>query len=184
MRARATAEAVNGTYVLAMSYCIGGYARWAATRTPGALAELRQGIEWLESHHIGLFISFAQAHLADALVTAGEIDAGRDFARRALVRAEAKDPIGETTAHLALARAALATGSKDVEAHLAQALEAARRRGSRRDEAISLLMAAESLPHGSQGAPAAAALLEAKQSFDRMQMPAHAARAQAVLDRS
>jgi class 3 adenylate cyclase/tetratricopeptide (TPR) repeat protein len=181
-RARVTAERVNGPYILAMSHAVGGYARWVLESSPDALKQLRASVEWLEASDIRLFLSFNYAHLADALVSAGQPGEARDFALRALRRAEEKDRIGETTAHRTLARTAALFPDIDEKAQLDAALAAGERRGSRREAAMTeLLIGAQRLAAGDRVA-AAAYLRKAKASFDAMEMRWYGARAQALLD--
>jgi len=174
---------VNGPYVLAMSQTVGGYARWVLERSPDALLALRQSVEWLESRDIRLFLSFNYAHLADALVSAGQLTEAREFALRALQRAGQKDPIGEATAHRALARqAALHPGADlDVQAHIRKALASAEMRGSRRDVAVTELFIGERLAAAGDRSVADPVLRKAKASFEAMGMTWHQAHAERLL---
>jgi hypothetical protein len=179
-----TAEQVNGPYVLAMSHTVGGYARWVLESSPDALTQLRQSVEWLEASEIRLFLSFNYAHLADALVTASQPAEARDFALRALRRTEEKDPIGETTAHRALARAAMWLPDIDEKVQLENALTSGEVRGSRREAAMTeLLIGERRLAAGDRGA-AALALRKARTSFEAMEMTWYRDRAGALLDAS
>jgi class 3 adenylate cyclase/tetratricopeptide (TPR) repeat protein len=183
-RSREKAEQVKGPYVLAMSQTVGGYARWILDRSPEALVELRQSVDWLESRDIRLFLSFNYAHLADALVSAGQLAQGREFALRALRRAEQKDPIGEATAHRALARQTALDPSTPPEAeiHLERALASASSRGSRRDAAMTELLIGERLVDAGDRSAAKPVLAKAKAAFDAMGMTWHGARAEELLE--
>jgi class 3 adenylate cyclase/tetratricopeptide (TPR) repeat protein/energy-coupling factor transporter ATP-binding protein EcfA2 len=181
-RARVTAEQVHGPYVLAMSHAMSGYARWVLETSPDALKQLRQSVEWLEARDIRLFLSFNYALLADALVTAGEPAAARDFALRALRRAEEKDPIGQTTAHRALARAAVRMRDIDEKAQLDSARASGELRGSRRETAVTDLLIGERHLAADDRTAAGAALRTAKASFEAMGMHWYRRRAQALLD--
>jgi class 3 adenylate cyclase/tetratricopeptide (TPR) repeat protein len=180
---REKAEQVNGPYVLAMSHTVGAYARWVLERSPDALVQLRQSIEWLDSRDIRLFLSFNFAHLADALVSAGQPTAAREYALRALGRAGHKDPIGEATAHRALARLAALDPSTDAEAqaHIVKALASAETRGSRRDVAMTELLIGERHLAAGDRTAAEAVLQKAKASFEAMGMTWHQARAEELL---
>ncbi len=182
-RAGTIAEQVTGFYVLAMSQTIGAYAHWMVDRSLEALVELRQGVEWLEARDIGLFLSFNYGNLSDALVTSNQIAPARDFADRALRRIAQKDPLGETTAYRALARAALLEGNgNEVQSCLERARESARRRESPREIALTRLLEGEvSADAGDQDA-AERALREARAAFDEMGMTWHRARAGQLLD--
>jgi class 3 adenylate cyclase/tetratricopeptide (TPR) repeat protein len=182
-RSREKAEQVNGPYVLAMSQTVGGYARWVLEGSPDALEQLRRSVEWLDSREIRLFLSFNYAHLADALVSAGQLTQAREFALRALARAGQKDPIGEATAHRALARQAALDPSAelDAEAHIGRALASAEARGSRRDAAVTSLLIGERLVAAGDRPAAEAVLQKAKASFEAMGMPWHRARAESLL---
>jgi class 3 adenylate cyclase/tetratricopeptide (TPR) repeat protein len=183
-RSREKAEQVKGPYVVAMSQTVGGYARWILDRSPEALVELRQSVDWLESRDIRLFLSFNCAHLADALVSAGQLAQGREFALRALRRAEQKDPIGEATAHRALARQTALDPSTapEAEVHLEKALASASLRGSRRDAAVTELLIGERLTTAGDRAAAETVLAKAKAAFEAMGMTWHGARAEELLD--
>jgi tetratricopeptide (TPR) repeat protein len=183
-RSRERAEQVNGPYVLAMSRTVGGYARWVLERSPDALVQLRQSVDWLESRDIRLFLSFNYAHLADALVSAGQLTEAREFALRALRRAGEKDPLGEATAHRALARHAALDPSMDpdAQAHIEKALASAETRGSRRDAAVTELLVGERLAAVGDRSAADAVLQKAKVSFEAMGMMWHQACAERLLD--
>ncbi len=137
---KATAERVNGPYVLAICQTVASYARFELGEGADALADLRRAITRLESSEIGLYLGFGYSHLAQALLEAAELQAARDFAMRALARAERDDPLGEAMSRRVLAliyareqnqAAALA------ECELSQA--SATRRGSERDSALARL---------------------------------------------
>ncbi len=185
-RSREKAEQVNGPYVLAMSQTVGGYARWVLERSQDSLSALRQSIEWLESRDIRLFLSFNYAHLADALVSAGELTEAREFALRALQRAGQKDPIGEATAHRALARQAALDPSAegDAQAHIEKALASAETRGSRRDVAVTELLIGERLAAAGDRSAADSVLQKAMASFEAMGMTWHKAHAERLLGAS
>jgi|CZKU01.1.fsa_nt_gi class 3 adenylate cyclase/tetratricopeptide (TPR) repeat protein len=167
-RARAAAEQVHGPYVLAMAQTAGGYAAWTLRSSQTALAELRQSVDWLEAREIHLYVSFNYAHLADALVDAMKPEEARAYALRALRRAEEKDPIGETMAHRVLAR--LAGPGAVAESHLESARQSAIRRGSRRDLALTRLLAVELRPSADRDT-ARCELIELRDAFTTMNMP-------------
>jgi class 3 adenylate cyclase/tetratricopeptide (TPR) repeat protein len=182
-RSREMAEQVNGPYVLAMSQTVGGYARWVLGRSPEALVELRQSVDWLESRDIRLFLSFNYAHLADALTSAGQFTEAREFALRALRRVGEKDPIGEAMAHRALARQGALDPSLDLDAQarIEKALASAERRGSRRDAAVTELLIGERLAAAGDRSAADTVLQKAKASLESMGMTWHQARAEELL---
>jgi class 3 adenylate cyclase/tetratricopeptide (TPR) repeat protein len=182
-RSREKAEQVNGPYVLAMSQTVGGYARWMLERSPDALVQLRQSVEWLESRDIRLFLSFNYAYLADGLVSAGSLPEAREFALRALERVGQKDLLGEAMAHRALARLAALDPSTapDAQAHIEKALASAAARGSRRDAAVTELLIGERLAAEGDRSGADAVLQKAKASFEAMGMTWHQARAEGML---
>jgi class 3 adenylate cyclase/tetratricopeptide (TPR) repeat protein len=184
-RARVTAEQVNGPYVFAMSQTVGGYARWVLDRSPEALVQLRQGVEWIEARQVRLFLSFNCAHLADALVTAGQLTEARDYALRAILRAGEKDPIGEATAHRVLARLAALTPGEEAEgaAHLDCAQLSAESRGSRRDAAVTDLSRGERLVTEGHRSAAEPVLEKARDAFQAMEMAWYQARAEELLAR-
>jgi class 3 adenylate cyclase/tetratricopeptide (TPR) repeat protein len=171
--ARAVAERVNGPYVFAMSEMASGYARWKLERVPPALVQLRRAVDWLESHGMGLYLSWCYANLAEALGEAGDEQGARDYAGRALARAERRDPIGEASAHRTLAR--LEPSGDRRRDHLDQARRSAGRRGSARDLAVTALVAGELALGAGHGVSAQPHLADALAGFRRLGMPGHLA---------
>ncbi len=159
--ARGIATRIRGEYVLAMAQAFEGYARFLSTRAPEALAELRAALHTLESRNIGLFLSFNQALLADALATIGAHEEARDYAMRSLARAEQGDPVGQIHAYRILARIAHASerdGAALSRERLAKAHELAEARQSERERLLTQLTAAELFGETAERTEALAAL--------------------------
>jgi class 3 adenylate cyclase/tetratricopeptide (TPR) repeat protein len=184
-RNRKTAERVSSAYSFAMSCAFEAYTRFVLERAPTELARMRQVVDWLDGQSIGLFISFNYGCLAEALLSSGESDLAQRYALRALVRAELKDPLGETAAYRVLARIHAAKdhpASARVDDFVQRAFASAAARGSKRDAAVTRLLVAE-LAASSGGAaenvraPAEQALRE----FERMGMIWHAEAAKKLL---
>jgi class 3 adenylate cyclase/tetratricopeptide (TPR) repeat protein len=143
-RSRTIAQRVDSAYVFATSSAFEAYAHWMMEGTRDALERLRHAVDWLEARDVGLFISFSYGCLADALVTAGDLESGRNVAMRALARARRHDPLGETMAYRALAQLHAASGHHtEVEDCLRKALRAAEARHCTRDAAVTRLLAAD-----------------------------------------
>lgn len=182
VRGRATAERVNGPYVLAICQTISGYARWVLERSPAALEELERAVAWLERREIGLYLGFGYGHLAHALLTAERLERAGELASRALRRAETGDPLGEAMGERTLAWLSARAGRRaDALAHGQRALESALRRGSQRDAALTQLTLGKL--HLSWSEPdAAQPLLEsARATFEQMMMVWHRAESERLL---
>lgn len=133
---REIATRINSGYVFATSSAYEAYAHWKLHGDPEAITRMRDAVRWLERRGQRLFISFAYGCFADTLYEAGELDAARDIAERALMRADEKDPLGEAMACRTLARleAAPRTGAQAaVSRHLDRAMRSAERRASQRE---------------------------------------------------
>ena len=174
--AQAIARRVCAPYVYAMGCALEHHADWVLTRTPDALERVREATEWLETWNLRLFISFNYGWLAEAFASDGQAEPSRRYAARALRRARQRDSFGEAAAYRALATLAAAGQLPENSAHryLDRAPNAARARGSRPDEALTLMLAGEL--HSD-----AARLVEADAMFKDMGMSWHASRADAAL---
>ena len=181
-RGRATAERVNGPYVLAICQTVSGYARWVLERSPAALDELQRAIAWLERREIGLYLGFGYAHLAHALLTAGELGPAREYARRAAQRGQTGDPLGEALGERVLCELSARDGERErARAHAECAQKSAARRGSARDTALSQLVQGELHLVWAEPEPARALLEAARHSFEQMGMAWHRAEASRLL---
>lgn len=180
-RGRATGERVNGSYVLAICGAIRGYATWVLERSPEALEELERALTWCERREIGLYLSFAQTHLAQAMFEAGRFEAAEGLAEKALARAS-EDPIGEAMAHRTLALLSSARGKLDeARAHCEAAQRSAERRGSEREVALTALTQAELELGWGDHQLAREHLDSARERFDEMVMPWHRAECERLL---
>jgi class 3 adenylate cyclase/tetratricopeptide (TPR) repeat protein len=144
-RARAIAQRISGQYVTSMAQAFEGYATFLLERSPRSLQALRSAIDTLESRNIGLFLSFNQACLADALLVAGELAEARDCAVRTLARAGCGDPVGQIMAYRVLARVAHLSGGRAEHGALSYVDKArllAEQRRSARDLDLLQLLAA------------------------------------------
>ena len=115
----------------------------------------------------------------------GEIEEAEHFAQRALEHSAHEDRMGEPQANrvLLLAIAQRDSGDRErIDAAFSVALEAARRRGSVRDEAITRLRLAEAL--GERDPDRARALLfECSERFRTFGMAWYVGRSEALLAR-
>jgi class 3 adenylate cyclase/tetratricopeptide (TPR) repeat protein len=181
-RGRATAERVNGPYVLAICQTVNGYARWVLERSATALEELKRAITWLERREIGLYLGFGYAHLAHALLAAGAREAAYGYASRAVARAKTGDPLGEALGERVLSQLHALTGERaEALAHIELALDSAARRGSARDTALARLTLGE-LQRAFGEVEASRSSLEAVRSdFEQMAMNWHRAEAERSL---
>jgi tetratricopeptide (TPR) repeat protein len=175
-RSGKVAERVHSAYVFSMAAAFDALARFHVDASTSALVEMRRAVEWLDTRDTGLFSSFNYGCLAEALACAGSPDAAREYAQRALQRKQCRDPLGETMAHRALAR--IADARALASEHVRAALDSARARGSRRDVAVTELLAAELDIDLELVQPAAASALA---QFERMGMRWYSDQARRVL---
>ena len=181
LAAQRVAERVKSLYLFAMSRGLGAYAAWRIERSPQALREMAEAIDWLESRDKGLFVSLGHGWLAEAMAEEGRGEAARRHAARALRRARKRDWIGAAMASRAMAR--LAAQGRDwpaAERHLARAAKVAAIRKSPHEAACNALCRAEvEALRGERGA-AHAALDRAITAFNALGMEWHSAQAQAL----
>jgi class 3 adenylate cyclase/tetratricopeptide (TPR) repeat protein len=181
-RGRATGERVNGPYVLAICQTVSGYARWVLERSPAALDELQRAIAWLERREIGLYLGFGYAHLGHALLTAGALAPAREYATRAVSRAQTGDPLGEALGERVLASLSARDGNRaQAQAHVELAFQSAARRGSARDTALAELILGELHVGAAEPDPGRELLTSARRSFEQMGMAWHRAEASRLL---
>jgi hypothetical protein len=149
------------------------------------LEQLSDAAGLLEARGQLLYGSFVCACVADAFVTAGNLDRAEPFARRALQRAEKQDRLGESAAYRALARIYWRRGPAQREranAHLNEAFQAARARGSNRELALTELLVAELRLDAGARETAAEIAEKARAAFERMRMPWYEAQARRIAD--
>ncbi|HWA74686.1 MAG TPA: AAA family ATPase [Polyangiaceae bacterium] len=181
-RGRATAERVNGPYVLAICQTVSGYARWVLERSQGALEELKRAIAWLERREIGLYLGFGYAHLAHASLVANAREAASDYAARAVARAETGDPLGEALGERVLSQLhALAGDRVQALAHGELAVASAARRGSARDTALARLTLGELHRDWGEIEASRPLLVAVRGEFEQMAMNWHRAEAERLL---
>jgi hypothetical protein len=175
---------VNTPYSFAMGSAFEAYAQWMLRRASDAIARLRRAVDWLEASELGLFSSVNYGCLAQALLESGDTALAQTYAERALARAKARDPLGETQAHRVLAELAAAKGgalNPDLELHLVEAERSARARNSLHDLAKTQLLRAEVTAGLGARDRARADAATALAAFESMKMPFYAARAAALL---
>jgi len=177
-----TAEQVHGPYILAMSKTVSGFAKFASGDKEEGLTLLRSAAAWLESTQIGLTLSWNLSCLAEALALSARPDDARRHARCALDRAEAKDLLGEVAAYRALGLAeASGQGSwSTAEECFRKALDAAERKGSVREAAISRFRGAAVAVRFGELDRATAWLDMAIQQFSAMKMETYLAEARSL----
>jgi class 3 adenylate cyclase/tetratricopeptide (TPR) repeat protein len=177
---------IGSTFMLALSQTLGGYARCFDGQRGEGVAMLREGVSMLEHSGIWMMISFAYACLAEALVLGGECEEAENLALRALEHLAHEDHAGEPGARrvLLLVAARRKPAARDLfDAALASALDAARRRGSARDEAITWLRASEALAERDPGW-AREHLARCAERFRALQMPWYEEQSAALLARA
>jgi hypothetical protein len=160
-----------------------GYARFMLERSEESLLEMRRAAEWLEARDTGLFSGLNYGCFAEAFASAGQALEARQYAQRALARSEAGDLLGQTMAYRALARLAAEAGPEDAERDglLELARQSANARGSRRDLALTELLAAELWAmHEARTQDAAPCAERALAELEAMELRYHAGCARAL----
>jgi class 3 adenylate cyclase/tetratricopeptide (TPR) repeat protein len=180
LRTRALAEEVGAPYIVATTTTLEGWCRFHQGETRAGIDAMVDAIERLDRIRTYFTMSWSLACCADALARAGEPDAARRYAERALVRADELDGLGEITAHRALMTAVAAERPFDVESarhHYDAAEAAARRKCVPRETALDDLRFGEILAAARRDDEARALLERAHAAFERLDMPWWAERA-------
>jgi tetratricopeptide (TPR) repeat protein len=177
------AEATRSLSQLSIARAMGAYAEWMLTRRPEHLDTLLEALAWVEPRESRMYRSFYHGWLADGLVVLGRRGQARSHAARAIQRAREGDPLGLAMAYRALARDATSHRPERVEAYIRLALQAARRRGSAHEIAVTQLCAAQIAWQQRQGPLAHRLLEEATGGFSLMQMPWHLQQASELRER-
>lgn len=139
-RGRATAERVNGPFVLAICQVLGGYAEAIGSRRESSLIAIERAVRWLEGREIGLYLGFSYSHLAHAFLLLGRDNEAQRFAQSAITRAETSDPLGVASGERTLATLAARQGRREAAwAHVERAFASARARQSDREVALNHL---------------------------------------------
>ncbi len=181
----AAGERMNGPYLFGRGRTEGSFARFMLHGDRDALDTLQRTTDWLEEKEIKLYISVAYGCLAEAFVRAERLDIARRYADRALARAERLDPIGEGIACRALARltAREAPNHPDqADAWLERALNAAEKRGSPREIALTIATHSEILAWRGERELARARLGIARPELERMGLEWYAADARRLAE--
>jgi len=181
--ARSIDERTTGSYGFAMASGFEAIARWRVERDPTALASVAKAIDWLETHGVRLYLSVLHSQLAEAAWVAGDHELAARCAEAALARASAGDRLGDASAYRVRARLLAAGGAAEAEvlAEVTRAYEAAERRSSERERALTQLLAAELWAAWNNPSLAREAALQARESLQRMDMAFYVAVADRLL---
>jgi len=181
------AQRIGSTFMLGVSRNAAGYAAYRMGDRAEGLRLLRESVRDLESSEVRMQISLNYACLAEALALEGAAGEAEAFGQKAVARAEAADRLGEAQGHRALAIAALARPVPDLalaERRFAASVAAAEEKGSRRDAAITRLVALEQLAAARGEAPKADALDTLSAELADLGLAFHAAHARALRERA
>jgi tetratricopeptide (TPR) repeat protein len=141
-RAQRIAEQVASVYVLAMSQATTAYAQWRTSSDTAAIDLLLRATSWLDTHEKHLFISINYAWLAEMLGASGREREARAYVARTLRRARMRDRLGAAAAYRITGLLPWNGSGKSPEAYLECSRRAAAARGSRREQALTLLATA------------------------------------------
>ena len=167
------AEATRSLSQLSIARAESAYAEWVLTRRPECLETLLEVLAWMKPRDSALYRSLYHGWLADGLLDAGRRAEGRFHAAQAIRRGRASDLLGLAIAYRALARDAAQHRPGRVGHYLRLALQAARRRGSPPEVAVTQLCAAQRAWRAGEPRRAAGLLAEASGAFERMDMQWH-----------
>jgi class 3 adenylate cyclase/tetratricopeptide (TPR) repeat protein len=175
------AENVKSHLLLALSKSIWGYGNWQRTGTAESLQAVSDGTNWIALRGGSLGSSLNYGWLLDIAETVGSDTERRQHAAILLRRARQHDRLGEAMGCRALARAAAkAHDAVAAERYLALAERSAQARGSRHEQAATLLCRAEICMLNGQARAAVAPLDGASEAFTSMHMTWHLQQAQAL----
>ena len=148
------AEAVDGLQERVWAYYCLGRVHHARTDFARAIPLLRRAVRLADDGTVPIYYTRALSGLGSALYQSGDIAAALPLLHRALAEAAGINLLyGHSLIVVQLGEACLAAGRvEDAEAHAADALAFARRRGERGDEAWALLLHGEiAAPRGPRG---------------------------------
>jgi tetratricopeptide (TPR) repeat protein len=176
-RATMTAERIQGPYVFTISQAMSSFCRFMLQRHQEDRDRLCKAADWLEARGMGLYLSMVYGCAARANWLAEDAERARDYAGRALARAEYKDPFGEAIAYRVLAGlCAREHGSPNAETWtlMDRATAAAQRRGSRPELAFNEWWRARLWQQTGDSAAARAAFESALAQFETLGLAAYA----------
>lgn len=178
------AENVKSHLLLAISRAIWGYGNWRLDASAVACQAVRDGTSWIEMRGGMLGASLNYGWLLD-MADSSCADSGRRRHAAILLRlARRQDRLGEAMGCRALARAAAeASDWGAAEHYLRLAERSAEARGSRHEQAATLLCRAEVCLLQDQRLAAAAQLDAASEAFTSMRMDWHLQQAQRLRER-
>lgn len=175
------AENVKSHLLLALSRSIWGYGNWRRTGTAEALQAVRDGTNWIAQRGGSLGSSLNYGWLLDIAETLGSDAERRHHAAILLRRARQHDRLGEAMGCRALARAAAKARERvAAERYLAWAERSAQARGSRHEQAATLLCRAEICLLDGNPRAAVEPLDTASEAFTSMKMTWHLQQAEAL----
>lgn len=179
--AQRVAERVKSQYIYAMNQAMGARAAWCLQPNAAALQSLRDATAWQEAGERRLNISLNHAWLAEALFESGDTAAMRHHAARALARAQRLDRLGQAAVHRLLARRVSTSDPRMSDLHLERARASALARGSRHEQAVTELCAAQIAAERGDRNAARSRLEPALRAFEALAMSWHLAAAQDLL---
>jgi hypothetical protein len=134
---RDIADRISGGYLRAMSDTLSGAARVFGQNELAGLDALQASVRWLDMHRIYLTMSWNEAWLAEAFARNGQFHEAEAAASRALVRSTAWDALGEVAARRVRALVYLERDRDPFRAELQFAQDAAERKRSKRESALT-----------------------------------------------
>jgi class 3 adenylate cyclase/tetratricopeptide (TPR) repeat protein len=134
------AERSHALLPLAIARAVGGYAAWRRDGEPARLQETVDAVGWMERRGSVFFTSIYHGWLVEGLASVGRAEPAREHLTRVVQLARAGERLGESTAWRAMALQAVRSGDfARAQRCLAHATASAKRRRSRRDEALNRL---------------------------------------------
>lgn len=172
------AENTHALLLLVVCRAAAGFARWARTRDPAGLQQLRDAVHWIEARGGKFYSSLYHGWLAEACATEGDIVNARRYAARVLRRTREGERLGEAATCRALARlAAVRNDFTAGERWIQRAERSATLRGSTREAALNRTVLADLLARQGNAEKAHLTMAEAASRLRALDMQWHAAQA-------
>lgn len=177
------AENTHALLLLVVCRAAAGFARWARTREPAGLQQLRDAVHWIEARGGKFYSSLYYGWLTEACATEGDIVNARRYAAHVLRRTHEGERLGEAAtcralARLAAARNDFATGERWMQ----RADRSARLRNSLRETALNQTVLAEIQARRGNAERARLTMTEAASKLQALDMCWHATQANRWLE--
>ena len=166
----AIAEYSRALLPLAIARTVGGYARFMHHRDDDGFEQMRQAVRWIEQRGGSFYTSIYYGWLVAMSVARGRNEDARLYARQLAARARVGEQLGLSTGWRALALVAARDDHALALRYLGRADAAARRRDSRREQALNDLRRASLMSQSGQAPEALQLSASARERLRAMGM--------------